>query len=1706
MDSDDESDRNEQLDRGSSPASRGGAGVYIEGELGAIYLLAMLTGSEPRGLPGARLERVQFQGVDEGFTLDDLILHGRGASGACILEIQSKRDATFAKSDPVFRDVCRQIAKSGNGDVPEERHYLGVATQRTSRAISGPYQDVLQWAHAAKKSEAFFQRLNASGVANKSMRGFVETFRANVTAAGVADKDDVIWRFLRRMLILEFDFEANASLARTYALSLARAALSEEVLDQAEALLSNLIEISIATGKVGGELDRKELSSELAKRGFRLAGDRRLGPSRNKLAEKSSHSLSEIGDSLAGVRLPRIDAIAKANAALDENRYVELRGDPGVGKSWVLRHLAERTSQISNIVVLDPIATPKGGWSALARELGVEITANAFLNDLAASGGGTLFIDSLEMFTEAERQRTVNDLLREVSAIRGFSVVATARTDFGIDGGSWLAEDAMLALGPAATITIGELQDNEVELLCEQAPELRTILASDHPAAPIARNLYRLSRLLKVPDAAVIRTEAALVEHWWETADGAQKADVREAQRILSNLTKQTLAGADSLHIQSDSSARAHLLDSLALREIRRDHLTFYHDVLRDWSVASLLYEDPKHLSALDLSAPVSPRIARGVELAARQALEREADPATWLSLLESLSPPGSHGSWRRQALIAIVRSEIGPELLERCNCALLAKGGILFRDLCAAINSLETIPAADLLKGRTDEIGLLPVPRSMRANTTGSAVWLLRWCLRHASDIPITAIRSVLDLIQIQSLVIMQISKLAEPTARMLYGWLMQLDFRDAERTIPTHEEADRLDHQGFLRLVDELRQWSGILAGHAPTEAQSYLRAVTKEGDHRKVNVVRALGQTLAKVAPQELSDLVGSSLILTPDQRAQYSGSISRAFSFAENDYLPPSPAQPPFLDLLEADPEIGLELVRKLTKEAVAFHSGGSEPGENGYTLIFEDGPRFFPWQQTYFWSRDQATEYSVASALKALEAWGHLQLDTGASLDRVLKDVLGPKGSCAAYLLVAVDLLISHWPKSREALVPFLSCPQLIATERGRQTHDQMSSAFSGIGEEPPGKVQLADLAKRPSRGRALEYMLPLYLPDESNSQQIRERLGNAVEALGEYEEDADFGDPAFMGAYALNLLERKNWVEVEKGRSYQSPPREKEHLERIDERSKELLRSSDIEAKIQLAIDDRARSTPDLAREAYEHANGELPDESDADVLSMRSTRLVTTAMLIARDGSDELLAEAEDWVRKTIDNALAEDIDLISGSNESIRFNRPALAICAFIHLWHRNKDAADRDEIISLSARKDRAVPLALAASMDTVLESDARVLKAATRVGFGSSHWRWHPYDEEPEKQEQYEREKKAADLAAAQNEVAWLNGGAEPKWPDFPSDRPLPSRRVRLRVPKKQNALEADTEKTWIPPSKRDAEIRVDSQAAAAWLRILSNEQPHFDWCDELLDAYAEWSANLNGHGLPRDNERNGRDSDWNSQFYRLIGSSLLTFPQAQFESQMALITALPDRSFGDVVETLILAADIAYFNDPSQASTRAVELREILVERAMTLRGWNWARKTNELSIDHDTGSIVGRLFMNSYGIVGPTKTYLVPAVFDRVDPLLDALRPMLAGGPTAFIALSTMNTLLVAPRAGHLDFLLTAAEAWLQRSGKDPTMWLQLRIGRQVIEWFNRTSDQDATLLAPDSPYRGRIDSVVGRLVDFGVPEAHEFDLRVMRA
>ncbi|MBB2671520.1 UNVERIFIED_ORG: hypothetical protein GGE44_001071 [Rhizobium esperanzae] len=1693
---------------GSSPASRGGAGTYIEGQLGAFYLLAMLKGNAAVGLPAARVSAIRFQGTEHGFALDDLIVHASGVAGEALLEIQSKRDITFAPRDPIYADVAAQIARTATTTVPEERHLLGIATQRTSRQISGAYQDVLKWAREAGTAEAFFKRVAARGVGSEDKRTFVTTTRGHLVTAGVADDNETIWRILRRMLILEFDFEATASVTRSYGVALARTALGDTDAHRAEALWSKLIDLSIATGTTGGEIDQVALRSKLAEAGFQVAGDRSYGPAREKIAEAAQMTLAGIGTKVAGVTLPRPETVAELDKALDKHRFVEIRGAPGVGKSWALRNLADRIAQQSPVIVLDPVGTPAGGWISFANAFGIPGTAASFLTDFAASGGATLFIDGLDMFVDAPSRRTVSELLRAAQAVPGFRVVATSRTIADVDAEPWLDDDLITAFGGIHPVRVETLSDAEIEALIEQAPELRALLDPSHPAAALVRNLYRVSRLLKVPSATQVRTEATLAQLWWQSADGAGQSHVRATQRILADLAAGALKGETGIDLQTDSLARTHLVEALTLKEVRRDRLVFYHDVLRDWAIGNWIAEDPTRLSGLDLSVPVSSRVARGIEFAGRIMLESGSGCAGWTALLSQLSSKSAHGSWRRQAMLALVRSEAGFELLERCTATLLADNATLFSELVTTVVAVETVATVDVVT--MPEGAKMELSRSHRTNVTGSALWLLRWSLNHAAEIPLLAIGSVVKLVEVQIMVLKHLPTFAKSAAEMLFGWLRQLDIREAAVTIPGATSGDRAATDSGRRMIENLRAAALLLGDCAPDQLKAYLTKIAAENDHYKIDKIRPFSQAIAPAAPAELAALILGSLVEKRDRCRDSRDTLYGALTFSDTNYLPPSPAQPPFLPLLEAAPEEGLRLIRTLVSEVIEYNTNGHDPGDDGFTVIFGGKPRFFPWASSFFWPRNQVNEHAAASGLMALEAWSQSRLDDGEPVEAVLVDILGPEGSCAAYVLIAIDVLLSHFNVGRDALAPFLADPELLAADRQRVTRDQMDLGRMALGlaQEPVGKVRLKDLNARPSRKLSLIDVVPNYLPDNPIGNALREQIGAAVEKLEPYDEHSSWVDPRLIARVVRNMLDLGNWIERDDGNlGYQSPPDEAAHFAQMSERHGVTLRSIAAESRIGLALEGGEHASAETARMAVEYAEGGLPDESDTDNLKSRSTRLISTALLVARDGDDALLEEQEAWVRQVIQLGLAEESERRGGSSDMLRYNRPAIAVLARIHLWVRKRNLADRDALIRLATRRDRIAAPAFSVGINAILEVEPDLLKAAMRAAFASLTWRWQGYRGEANPEhEAFETARAEAIEVAIGAEINWLNGGLEPAWPKWPKERPHLRRPLRLQAsrpgPVTPEEFEADA--ALVDASAEEPSIiHVDSRAAARWLAMVeTGPKSAIPWRQEVTSAYLDWTSRMNGLGMPVEAEIDHKPMEWNDQFYILFAERLLDAVQPQFDQDLPMVTSLPDKSFCDVAPSVIQAADALYFNDPARPAARPVALRSALAERVIKLRRWQYANDPASPVVDTESAGVVAKTLLNNHNPFSGTASYLPPLLFDRVDPLLDTMRPLMAGGPTSFVALCTMNLLLVAPRPRHLDFLLDAVETWFGRTYA-AGLWIATGLGRQVVKWFEAVTVEEPGLLSPAHPHRDRIDRVLGQIVGVGVAEAHELELQV---
>jgi hypothetical protein len=279
----------------------------------------------------------------------------------------------------------------------------------------------------------------------------------------------------------------------------------------------------------------------------------------------------------------------------------------------MLKHFAKQMAAEARVIVLSPSRTIPKGWLAMRATLGFDGSAGDLLSDLAGDGSAALFVDSLDFYGEEER-RTVVDLVREAAKVPGFSVIATARLDFGIAEPSWLPTDVLDELGRARPVVItNELSDAETDELRHAAPRLSALLADNHPARPVARNLFRLARLASRPSGELVpRTEVEMAEQWWQTADGRNDESQRERARLLKALAEQALARVDQLDVSASPAAAVYaLVASESLRDLGNGRVAFRHDVLGDWAIANLLFSNSALTERLPLERP-APQASSG--------------------------------------------------------------------------------------------------------------------------------------------------------------------------------------------------------------------------------------------------------------------------------------------------------------------------------------------------------------------------------------------------------------------------------------------------------------------------------------------------------------------------------------------------------------------------------------------------------------------------------------------------------------------------------------------------------------------------------------------------------------------------------------------------------------------------------------------------------------------------------------------------------------------------------------------------------------------------------------------------------------------------------------------------------------------------------------------------------------------------------------
>jgi hypothetical protein len=1701
------------MSRNVNPGEGGPAGGQLEAKIGAFYFLSMLAEAEPRGMPGCTATKVKFQRTYEGHALDDIIVLGVDADGNDrVLEIQSKRTTDFTASDAAFGKTVAQIVAAG----PDHVAPVAIAIARTNAKIERHYQQLLLLARKTSTAEAFARAVAAERVVSQGMRDFAAATRAQIGAASGDTTDEAVWRLLRRLQILVFDFESVGALSATLVEALCRLVLAEGEAGRHRDLWAALQTKALSYDADGGEITRAELIGWLsAEQGLQLKSGRDLKVARRRFGDASDAALAAIDDTIAGVHLARSDRVLAAADQLDTSRFLEIVGGPGCGKSGILKALAEREGIEGRPLVLSPARTPTGGWLALSSQLSFQGSAVEFLTEMASSGGGTLYIDGLDRVVDSGVQATIVDLIWAVAKVPAMRLAATVGLDFSEEQRQWLPAGALTILG-GTTMVVSALTDEEAGALSAADGRLKQLL-NNPQAKPLTRNLYQLRQLLGRAADDLPISEAALARSWWERAPRLDNVRNRARQQALRGLAAQALDQVTELDVSAvDALGMEDLVQAEDVVEIfMGSRGLFRHDILRDWAGANLLIEQPDRLSALPLSILAPTGLARSVEILARWSAEQEDGADRWTVLLAEMSGEGLHGSWRRAVLLSLVRTEPYMAVLDRLSDHLLASNGALLGDLIRITEAADSASGKDMLVAMGVDVS--KIPADFRTPTGPSWMRLLGWLLVRLDQISAPIGPDVLRFFRLWLTATGGRDAYAPLVVQTIYGWLLGLERQD--RAGEAGSFSRLFDYDGRFgrryHLGQDIRTLFFIFCGARTGLADAYLRSHI--GDPRGSDVaaeVLELPQALAAAAPAAMADFTIDALITAEQKYEKKHGRPSTGrLTLQMSERLSAGPSRGPYLAVLRASKSDGLRLVRRIVDYGLGLDRSGDNTVEQ-FELDLPGGARAVTLPGAYFVARAAGESAVMASALRALESWGHERIEHGDAVEDVVADILGRDQSPipAPLLAVAVDLLLSHVVAPDPRLIPYMASAELLRLDFDRFNRDRMG-VHSLIGEDDglTGPGSNADLWARPSRKTCLQWEASKFvLAGETDELiELRAQLRRQLDRFAAGTEGGPEGPYGLRWTveHVLRLLDPSNWrqreVQLEDGSTamgveYIEPEVEASVLVPLRTSANANISETVVMSQAVEAAIDPSKATDEILTRGIEWAQAEdlaslREDENDFTV-SQRWRAVTAVAVLVLRSsGHDDL----QTWAAEIVERAAAPtDHEGGAYGMAQVRYHAPGLALLGLAQLAVQDQAGA-LALILELATRSSPAVVAAFGLVLEDLAAWRPECPVALLRTALDAATMTVRDW-EDPERFEA-NKARRAGRLRDRRTieERFLCEGGPEPEWPT-----PASTRYLRRRPRISRDGLEPDQVE-----ELRDRVLdRFNEQLAGAWLTLF-DASPWVRMSGlplRITDTYRHFSNYLWGQGLDAGAEINRLPTEWLRPFarLRLRATCGMDWPELEAAFLQDLLD-LPDQGFLDAVESVVPLADSLALIEGRPSTDTLVKMRSLLCTRLKLCGVWRWRHDEIGDTLARDLAGAVRALFVHGTSWIGPMKS-LIPENAVAFGPIFPALVDLTRQTPgSEYIATLMMNDFERARDWASAELVVDAAEAWLGKRGSDTVFWRDHGFGGRVCTWLANRAE---TGPAWSGDLARRVLVLADRLAQFGVPEALVLEAGVVPA
>ncbi|MCF8308563.1 MAG: ATP-binding protein [Bacteroidales bacterium] len=1053
---------------------KGGGGTNFEQLVQTAFMTTLIIRGNVPCIPSGELSEVAMQVANRGYKTDDFMATAKSTSGEHRLLVQVKHDISFTSENEKFKEVINAFWEDYNNTsiFDKTKDKLIVVKNGLTKNERNHLKSLFNWAINHSTETDFISEVNRI----KGKKDQLNVFRAVLKEANNNTDltDEELWRFLKCVDVLEYDFLNEGSVDKTYFLNLIKLSKSKNSTKTEKEIWDKVLSYVATLNKDGGSATLESIKD---KDFFQHFDNTQLNPyfkAVEKLKSDSKEVLRPIktfiGKDENKLKLTRTETREKILKAFSHNQFTLVTGNPGVGKSTEIKEILQNDFPNVSVFVFRADQFNESTIANVFSSQGVNETIEDIFSCISLIPEKIIFIDSLEKLLEANPECAFKQLLTLLKEHPEIKIIASSRKyaidlltlKFGIDKDN------------TSIINIPTLNEEELKLVVEKFPQLNSVLKNDK-----VKNLLQSPKYLDFSILSINKTNDdyanvsltefkdklwnSLVVDSTNTKNGLPiKREEAFKEIAIKRAKEMTLFTKPD---KSDAEAIACLEnDEIVFQENNNRKYSPTHDILEDWALVKYIsskfeeYPKPKDLFR---NLGNEPAIRRAFRLWVEDYLIDNISKINEL-IKATIADQTIEKYWVDELLVAVFKSENSNSFFVNFENELLSDDANFFNRCLHIIKTCCKESDPKTIKSNL----LLPIGSGWKE--------VLFFIQKHIT--------------QLGNIKLSILNFLSDWYYRLLFQY-NQIDYIELEavKSIVLHYLEEIEDEKEFWQKRNAKYKESDLiiilfdLAEISKEEIKQLVARAFAHKEDRKSwklnsfykNVIESClsgigNQRLVKELPELIVDTAWKYWKYIPPKKEDFSTDrfgILASHSLSDEEcwgiknkysFFPSGIYKTPFYNLLWVHPMIGMKFIIDFINYSVEFYVNASCKYKHNISQIeveLNDGTVEEKWAAWELWGAYRGlsvTNYALESLLMSFEKFlletAEIKTDVSKKILKFIFEYVLKNSNNVAPLAVLTSVAIAYPEEVEEAMLPLLSVHEFYEWDLSRafQEHSSLS--------------------------------------------------------------------------------------------------------------------------------------------------------------------------------------------------------------------------------------------------------------------------------------------------------------------------------------------------------------------------------------------------------------------------------------------------------------------------------------------------------------------------------------------------------------------------------------------------------------------------------------------------------------------------------------